>query len=77
MIPKLKLQTWKSSLNSTKVVILNNGTVNTIPKIQMTPIRNRALRIVIFSWVDKTPGKNDPKQSQANLQWRLRLTFEQ
>ena len=48
MTPKLKVQTWKSSLNSTKVVILNNGTVNTIEKIQMTPIRNRAIRIVII-----------------------------
>ena len=32
MIPKLKVQTWKSSMNSTKVVILNNGTMNTIAK---------------------------------------------
>ena len=30
MIPKLKVQTWKSGLNSTYVVILNNGTVNTL-----------------------------------------------
>ena len=41
MIPKLKVQTWKSGLNSTKVVILNNGTLQTIAKIQMTPIRSR------------------------------------
>ena len=34
MIPKLKVQTWKSSMNSTKAVILINGTVNTIAKIQ-------------------------------------------
>ena len=77
MIPKLKVQTWKSSLNSIKVVILNNGTAHTIAKIQMTLIRNRGYELLLFSWVDKTPGKNDPKQSQANLQWRLRLTFEQ
>ena len=34
MIPKLKVPTWKSSLilNSTKVVILNNGTVKTYRK---------------------------------------------
>ena len=34
MIPILKVQTWKSRMNSTKVVILINGTVNTIAKIQ-------------------------------------------
>ena len=34
MIPKLKVQTWKSSMNSTEVVILINGTVNTMAKIQ-------------------------------------------
>ena len=33
------------------VVILNNGTMNTIAKIQMTPIRNRAIRsdIILLS----------------------------
>ena len=34
MIPKLKVETRNSSMNSTKVVILINGTVNTIAKIQ-------------------------------------------
>ena len=33
MIPKLKVETWNSSMNSTKVVVIN-GTVNTIAKIQ-------------------------------------------
>ena len=53
MIPKLKVQTWKSSLNSTKVVILNNGTVNTIPKIQMTPIRKAGRYELLYSleWI--------------------------
>ena len=65
MIPKLKLQTWKSGLNSTKVVILNNGTVNPTAKIQKSnqtaKIQSETVRYeeLLFSWVDKTPGKND------------------
>ena len=77
MIPKLKVETWNSSMNSTKVVVIN-GTVNTIAKIQTDANQKPGDTNCYYSleWI-KHQEKNDSKQSQANFQWRLRLTFEQ
>ena len=61
MIPKLKVQTWKSGLNSTKVVILNNGTVNTIDQ---KPGYTKSY--YSLEWI-KDQEKNDQRQSQANF----------
>ena len=59
MIPKLKLQTWKSGLNSAKVVILNNGTVNPTSKIHTDANQKPSDTMCYYSleWLKKKQNK--------------------